>query len=118
MRQNMNESLTFAVIVIEANRQHRVGKSRGPTLTMELRNRGSRTRIIIRPETNTSISRCTIRCGAFVTSQFRGCRFPSGQIEEIPGIGWVVEVAVEPPLVKGIVDEGRHGSIIVCKCFG
>ena len=117
MRQNVNRILTFAVIVIKANGQRRAGKSRSPTLTMKLRNRGSRTRIIIRPETNTSIRRCTVRCGTFVTSQFRGCRFPGGQREDIPGIGRAVEVTVEPPLVKGVVDEGRHGSIIVWECF-
>jgi hypothetical protein len=113
----MDESLTFAVIMIEESRQHRAGKSRSPTLTMKLRNRGSWTGVIIRPEANTSIRGCAVRCGALVASQFCGCWFPGGQIEEISGIGRVVEMAVEPPLVEGVIDEGRHRSIVVWKGF-
>lgn len=82
-------------------------------LTVKLRNGGSRTGVVIRAETKTSVRGCTVRGGAFMTSQFCSCWFSGRQIEEIPRIGGVTEVAVEPPLVEGIVDKGCHRSIIV-----
>ena len=33
-------------------------------------------------------------------------------------MGRVIKVAVEPPLVEGIVGEGRHRSVIVWEGFG
>ena len=52
-----------------------------------------------------------------MASEFCGHRFPNGQIEEISGMRRVIEVAVEPPLLKGIVGQRCHGSIIVWECF-
>jgi len=52
-----------------------------------------------------------------MTGQFSICWSPGGQIEENTGVWGVTEVAVKPPLVKGIVNKGRHGSIIVWKGF-
>ena len=80
---------------------------------MKLRNRGSRTRIVILPKAKTSICRRTIRGSAFIASQFRGRRFSSGQFEDISGVGRVIEVAVEPPLFEGVIGEGRYWSVVV-----
>ena len=80
---------------------------------MELRNRGSRTGVIVRTKTNASIRGCTVRCSAFIASQFCSCWLTGRQIEEISRMGRVIEVTVEPPLVEGIVGEGRHRSIVV-----
>ena len=52
-----------------------------------------------------------------MTSQFCSCWLSGRQIEEISRIGWVIEMAVEPPLVEGIVDEGCHRSIVVWEGF-
>jgi len=52
-----------------------------------------------------------------MTGQFCSCWSPGRQIKESPGVRRVTEVTVKPPLVEGIVDEGRHGSIIVWKGF-
>ena len=80
---------------------------------MELRNRGSRAGVIVRTETNASIRGCTVRCGTFIASQFCSCWLTGRQIEEISRMGRVIEVTVEPPLVEGIVGEGRHRLIVV-----
>ena len=83
------------------------------SLTMELRNRGSWTGVIVRTKTNASIRGCTVRCSAFIASQFCSCWLTGRQIEEISRMGRVIEVTVEPPLVEGIIGEGRHRSIVV-----
>lgn len=103
--------------VIKTNRQH---KTRGPIislLTVKLRNWGPRTRIIICTKTNAPVRRCTVRCSALVTSQFCSRWFAGRQMEKISGIGRIAKVAVEPPLVKGIVGEGCHRPIVVWEGF-
>ena len=84
-------------------------------LTVKLRDRGSRTGVVIRAKTSTSIRSSAIRGGAFVAGQFRLCWFPGGQVEEHSGVRRVIEVAMEPPLVEGIVGEGCHRPVIVRK---
>jgi hypothetical protein len=82
------------------------------SLTMKLGNRRSRARVITLAVATTVICRTVGGC-AFIASQFRGCRFSSRQIEEISGVGRIIQVAVEPPLFEGIVGQRCDGSIIV-----
>lgn len=39
--------------------------------------------------------------------------FASGELEEITSVGWVAEMAVEPPLVKSVIDERRDRPVVV-----
>ena len=87
------------------------------SLTVILRHRGSWTGGITRAETRTAIGSTTVRGGAFMAGQFSSCWSPGRQLKENPGIRRVSEVAMEPPLVEGIVGQGRHGSIIVWEGF-
>jgi hypothetical protein len=43
------------------------------------------------------------------------CRggFSCGELEEVAGVGWLAEMAVEPPLLKGVVGERSDGPVIV-----
>ena len=50
---------------------------------------------------------------ALVTGELSRGRFTSGELEEIAWVGWMVEVAVEPPLVKGVIGQRSHGPIVV-----
>ena len=40
-------------------------------------------------------------------------RLTGGELEEIARVGRMVEMAVEPPLVKGVVDERSNRPVIV-----
>ena len=78
---------------------------------MELRDWGSRTRVIILAVT-TSKLRCTERGISSMASQFCSCWLSGGQFEEISGIGRVTEMTVEPPLIEGVMGERRYRSIV------
>jgi len=48
-----------------------------------------------------------------VASELGGGRFTGGELEEIARVGWMVEMAVEPPLVKSVIGQRSHGPIVV-----
>ena len=56
--------------------------------------------------------------GALVTRELGGGRLAGGELEEIAGVGWMAEMAVEPPLVKGHVDERSDRSVVVRERLG
>lgn len=40
------------------------------------------------------------------------------EVDNVFGMRWVVQMAVEPPFVKGPVHEGRDGAIVIGKSCG
>ena len=60
-----------------------------------------------------ALRRIEVGSRALAARDLGGSGFTSGEFEEIARVGWMVEVAVEPPLVKGVIDEGSHRSVIV-----
>ena len=54
---------------------------------------------------------------ALVAGELGGGRFASGELEEVAWVRWMTEMAVEPPLVKGHVDERSDRSVVVRECL-
>ena len=51
--------------------------------------------------------------GALVAGELGGGRLTGREFEEIAGVGWIAEMAVEPPLVKSVIGEGSDGPVVV-----
>ena len=60
-----------------------------------------------------ALGRIPVGGRALVASELGGGRFASGELEEIARVGWMVEMAVEPPLVKSVIGQRSHGPIVV-----
>ena len=70
------------------------------------------TRIISLPDI-APLGRVPVGGRALVTGDLGCGRFTSRELEEITRVGWMVEMAVEPPLVKSVIGQRSHGPVIV-----
>ena len=60
-----------------------------------------------------AVGRVPVGSRALVARELGGGRFASGELEEVAWVGWMVEVAVEPPLVKGVIGQRSDGPVVV-----
>lgn len=89
------------------------------TSRMVLIHAGSRTyvvRVIWFPYV-TSIGRGEVACGAFVTGYLSCCGLACGEVEHISVVGGIIEVTMEPPLVKSHVHKRSDGSVVIRECI-
>lgn len=65
----------------------------------------------------TSLGRCEERSRALVTANLKGRCFASRQLEPVLGMGRIIEVTMEPPLIESIICKRCNRSIVVRECL-
>lgn len=86
-------------------------------LTVILRGGGARTDIVSVSDIASLAGREEGSC-ALVARDLCGRGFTSWELEEITGVWWIVEVAVEPPFGKVVIQQRRDRSIVVREGLG
>lgn len=80
---------------------------------MELRERVTRARVSSLTNISGSLGGSPPLGGSLVAGQLRDSGTTSGELEELAGLRLVIQVSVEPPLVKSILLEWSHRPVII-----
>ena len=82
---------------------------------MEFRYRGAGARVLLVvrvADVASTIGGEEVR-GSFIAGELGDSILAGGKLEDVAVVGRIVEVPVEPPLLKGIVDQRGHWTIVV-----
>jgi len=60
-----------------------------------------------------ALGRIPVGGRALVAGELGGGRLTGRELKEVAGVGWMIEMTVEPPLVKSVIGQRSDGPIVV-----
>ena len=88
--------------VVEAQRVH-----------CTIRKAATGARVVAVAKVDGALGRSKVRRLGLVACEFGGGWLPRVKLEKVSGVRRMIKVTMEPPLVEGHVQEGRHGAVVV-----